>query len=177
MGNCGDLRYIRVSADDPMDSETYFSERLHPQLHWLSETSSRNKTAFLRHRLLGIGLGALITILSPYANTNVRWNGVAAVPLLLQLCGAGVALSGALLALNRHEENWLRYRGLKEALECECWLFRTGSSEAYHGPHGFHQFVRTTEDLMKEERSAWMRQVPDSAEPERGDGAEGAAAL
>jgi hypothetical protein len=116
-----------------MDADTYFSQRLEPQLAWLGQSSRANKAAYLRYRLLGISLGALITILSPYAARNHSWNGIAVVPLLLQICGAGVALSGALLALNQHQENWLRYRNLKEALEREKWLYNTGSIEAYDG--------------------------------------------
>lgn len=141
-----------------MDAQTYLAERLEPQLSWLGKASRSNKAAFLRYRLLSIALGGLITILSPYAARNLRWHGVDVVPLLLQLCGASVALCGALLALNRHQENWLRYRTLKESLEREAWLFRTGSSDAYSGPDGFHAFVRTAEVLMSDERSSWLSQ-------------------
>lgn len=141
-----------------MDADTYFSQRLEPQLAWLGQSSRANKAAYLRYRLLGISLGALITILSPYAARNLSWNGIAVVPLLLQICGAGVALSGALLALNQHQENWLRYRNLKEALEREKWLYNTGSIEAYDGPDGFHRFVCTAEALMGQERATWLRQ-------------------
>ena len=141
-----------------MDAEAYISERLQPQIAWLGKTSRSNKAAYLRYRLLGISLGGLIAILSPYAASKWHWNGIALVPLLLQLSGAGVALCGALLALNRHQENWLRYRSLKESLEREYWLFRTGSSEAYVGPEASHAFVRTAEALMGEERSIWLDQ-------------------
>ncbi|MEB3361794.1 MAG: DUF4231 domain-containing protein [Synechococcaceae cyanobacterium] len=142
-----------------MDAETYLSQRLEPQLAWLGKASRTNKAAYLRYRLFGIGLGAVITILSPYANKSYSWNGIPVVPLLLQICGAGVALSGAMLALNQHQENWLRYRNLKEALEREKWLYSTGSSEAYSGSNGFQQFVCTAEQMMGDERSLWLRQT------------------
>jgi hypothetical protein len=145
-----------------MDSETYLSERLEPQLDWLSKASRTNKKAYLRYRMLGIVLGAGITILSPYSDKNVKWNGIALVPLVLQLCGAGVALSGALLALNQHQENWLRYRSLKEALEREKWLYITGSSAPYSGSDSFRRFVCNAEAMMGEERSIWLNQSSDA---------------
>lgn len=145
-----------------MDSETYLSERLEPQLDWLARASRANKGAYLRYRMLGIVLGAGITILSPYSNRNINWNGIAIVPLVLQICGAGVALSGAMLALNQHHESWLRYRGLKEALEREKWLYTTGSSPAYSGSDAFRRFVSNAEAMMGEERSMWLNQASDT---------------
>ena len=145
-----------------MDSETYLSERLEPQLAWLSKASRSNKSAYLRYRLLGIMLGAGITILSPYSDKQINWNGIALVPLVLQICGAGVALSGAMLALNQHHESWLRYRSLKEALEREKWLYITGSSAAYSGSDSFRRFVSNAEAMMGEERSVWLNQASDT---------------
>jgi hypothetical protein len=140
-----------------MDADTYLKERVEGQLAWLETKSQANKTAFMRYRLLGIFLGTLITILSPYAGREGRLR--AWLPPALQVAGAGVALSGALLALNRHQENWLRYRGLKEALEKEKMLYLTGSTQAYASPGAFHAFVRNVEDLMTKERTTWVRQA------------------
>lgn len=50
-----------------MEPETYLSERVDKQLSWLGSKSRASKAAFMRYRLIGILLGALITILSPYA--------------------------------------------------------------------------------------------------------------
>lgn len=142
-----------------IDADTYLNKRVDGQLAWLGQKSQANKRAFLRHRLISILLGALITILSPYAGQGGRWQ--AWVPFVLQLAGAGVAVSGALLALYRHQENWVRYRSLKEALEREKILFLTASLPAYSGPEAFHRFVRTVEDLMAEERQNWGRLAAD----------------
>ena len=162
MARVGIVANIRCSHNEMqrrMDAETYLAQRFEPQLAWLAKASRTNKSAYLRYRLFGIGLGAVITILSPYADKKYSWNGIPVVPLLLQLCGAGVALSGAMLALNQHQENWLRYRSLKEALEREKWLYCTGSSEAYSGSSSFQQFVCTAEQMMGDERSRWLRQT------------------
>lgn len=141
-----------------MDSDTYLTERVDKQLTWLGSKSRASKAAFMRYRLIGILLGALITILSPYAGRDDSVLKVW-IPPALQMAGVGVALSGALLALNQHQENWLRYRSLKEALEREKMLYLTGSTEAYASPEGFHHFVRTMEDLMASERTSWSRQT------------------
>jgi hypothetical protein len=148
-----------------MDVGTYLSQRIDGQLDWLTKASQHNKLAFLRYRLLGIGLGSLITILSPYAGQPGPLK--AWISPLLQLSGAGVAISGSLLALHRHQENWLRYRHLKENLEREKMLFLTGSSEAYAEPDAFQCFVRIAEAIMAEERASWARQASDKTAPHR----------
>jgi hypothetical protein len=146
-----------------MDADTYLSQRVDDQLAWLGTNSRTNKAAFMRLRVVSIVLGALVTVLSPYANQAgplKDW-----IPPALQLAGVGVALTGALSALYRHQENWLRYRGLKEALEREKMLYLTGSLPAYRGPEAFHCFVRNVEDLMASERTTWARQTaPEGAQ-------------
>lgn len=139
-----------------MDADTYLRERVEGQLTWLEAKSQANKNAFMRYRIFGIILGALITILSPYAGREGSFKEW--IPPALQLAGVGVALSGALLALNRHQENWLRYRGLKESLEREKMLYLTASTPAYASPDAFGAFVRTVEDLMTSERTTWLSQ-------------------
>lgn len=142
-----------------MDADTYLADRIDPQLHWLSNSSNTNKRAYMRYRISGILLGALITVLAPYAGTQTvfsRW-----VPPALQIAGAGVAILGSLLALNQHQENWLRYRLLKESLEREKMLYLTGSQQIYAsgGTEAFHEFVRRAEAIMGEERTTWSNQV------------------
>lgn len=150
-----------------MDAETYLKERVEAQLAWLGARSRANKNSFLSHRLLGILLGALIAILSPYAGRDgplKEW-----IPPTLQLAGAGVALSAALLALYQHQENWIRYRGLKESLEREKMLYLTGSTSAYASPDAFHAFVRSVEDLLSGERAVWANQASKKAEEKTGE--------
>lgn len=157
-----------------MDAHTYCKERLDQQLDWLSHRSQIHKAAFFRFRFVAIVLGALVTILSPYAGRrDTAFHGW--IPPLLQLAGAGVAISGALLALNSHQEHWLRYRSLKEALVREKFLFLTASTEAYAAPDAFHQFVRTAEDLMGSERTLWLHQAGESANQKQGRSASTAA--
>ena len=146
-----------------MDAGTYLVDRIDQQLSWLSNSSKKNKQGYMRYRISGILLGALITVLAPYAGTQSaysRW-----IPPILQIAGAGVAIAGSLLALNQHQENWLRYRLLKEALEREKMLYLTRSQDVYASDESeaFHTFVRRAEAIMAEERTAWSNQVSEQA--------------
>ena len=157
----------------PMDIETYLKhrieqqpylkDRIEQQLRWLGSNSRKHKQAYMRYRISGILLGALVTVLAPYAGTEAAFSKW--VPPILQIAGAGVGIAGSLLALNQHQENWLRYRILKESLEREKWLYLTGSQDAYAngGADTFHEFVRRAETIMAEERNTWSTQVADRA--------------
>lgn len=147
-----------------LDAEAYLAERLNQQLAWLSQASRSNKRAFLRLRLLEILLGSGITIVSPFA-AHWPWGSLA-----IALAGGGVAVSASVLALNRHQENWLRYRGLAEALKREKYLFLTGAPP-YDQPSGaFQRLVGNAEALMGQESAVWisqMSQKPDGTATDR----------
>ena len=139
-------------------AETYLQERLEEQISWLGKTSQSNKQAFLRLRLLQILLGTAITIFSPFS-TRFCWGAVA-----VSMAGGGVAVAGSLLALNRHQENWLRYRGLAEALKHEKYLFLTGTPPYDATDSAFQLLVSTSEALMAAESSQWIRQMSPPAQ-------------
>jgi Protein of unknown function (DUF4231) len=141
-----------------INSETYLQDRLDQQLTWLSNASRANKRAFLRLRILEILLGTGITIFSPFSS-RLPWGS-----LIIALAGGGIAVSGSLLALNRHQENWLRYRGLAESLKREKYLFLTGTSPYNDSSTAFPQLVAVTESLLGEENSHWNRQMSQQSE-------------
>jgi hypothetical protein len=146
-----------------LDRDTYLSSRVDEQLSWLSRVSKINKRRYLGLRIFEILLGTSITIFSPYA-ARVSWG-----PLAIALAGGGIALSGSLLALNRNQENWVRYRSLNEALKREKYLFLTGSPPYDDEETSFTRFVASTEALMSGERASWARQMSkkaDAGDPE-----------
>jgi hypothetical protein len=152
-----------------MDQESYLNNRVDEQLSWLGQASEAAKKGFMRLRILEILLGTAITVFSPYAG-RFGWG-----PLAIAMAGGGIALSGSLLALNRNQENWVRYRSLNEALKREKLLFLTGATPAYQNDRqAFASFVITVESLMSEERSGWARlisqqsDVPGAASPKAG---------
>jgi len=146
-----------------INAETYLKDRLEEQLSWLSRASRANKRAFLRLRVLEILLGTGITIFSHFATQP--WGTLA-----IAVAGGLVAISGSLLALNRHQENWLRYRSLAEALEREKYLFLTESAPYDDPGTAFHRLVNTSETMLGAESALWSRQMSEqgesSAQPE-----------
>jgi len=141
-----------------LDRETYLTNRVDDQLSWLSRASKVNKRVFLGLRIFEIVLGTSITIVSPYA-ARLPWG-----PLVIAMAGGGIALSGGWLALNRNQENWVRYRGLGESLKREKYLFLTGTPPYDVEQGAFTRFVTTSEALMLEERAGWARQVSQQVE-------------
>ncbi len=142
-----------------LDSEAYLHDRLDDQLIWLSRASRRSKAAFRRLRLLEILLGTGITIFSPYA-VKMPWGALA-----IALAGGGVAVSGSLLAMNRHQENWLRYRSLGEALKREKFLYLARAEPYANEPDAFPRLVINAESLLGQESSVWLSQMNRKAEP------------
>jgi hypothetical protein len=146
-----------------MDQDAYLKQRVDDQLQWLSHASKTNKRHFLAWRVLEILLGTSITILSPISG-SLPW-----APLTIAVAGGGIAVSGALLALSRNQENWVRYRSLAEGLKREKYLFLTAAPPYEKADDAFPRFVLAAEDLMSEERGGWSRlQVPppEPAKPE-----------
>ena len=136
-----------------LDSDAYLQQRLDQQLAFLSKASRANKRTFLRLRILEVLLGTGITIFSPFAT---RWGWA---PLAIALAGGGIAVSGSLLVLNRHQENWLRYRALAEALKREKYLFLTGTLPYNDPTTAFPRLVTVCESLLSEENSHWSQQM------------------
>jgi len=146
-----------------LDPDSYLKQRVDDQLRWLSQASKTNKRQFLAWRILEILLGTSITILSPLSR-SLPW-----APLTIAVAGGGIAVSGALLALSRSQENWVRYRSLAEGLKREKYLFLTATPPYEKGDDAFPLFVLAAEDLMGEERGGWARlqvQVPEPAPAE-----------
>ena len=137
-----------------LDSDAYLKERIDDQLKWLSKASRNNKDKFLRLRILEVILGTGITIFSPFA-THWGWKGA----LTMSLAGGGIAVCGALLALNHHQENWLRYRGLAEALKREKYLFLTETLPYDDDATAFQRLVSTCESLLSAENNQWSQEM------------------
>lgn len=136
-----------------LDADAYLQDRLDQQLTWLSKASRANKRTFLQLRILEVLLGTGITIFSPFT-ARLGWG-----PLAIALAGGGIALSGSLLALNRHQENWLRYRSLAEALKREKFLFLTGTLPYDDPSTAFPRLVTACESLLSAENSHWSQQM------------------
>jgi hypothetical protein len=120
-----------------LNQDSYLKQRVDDQLQWLSQASKTNKRQFLAWRILEILLGTSITILSPLSR-SLPW-----APITIAVAGGGIAVSGALLALSRSQENWVRYRSLAEGLK--------PSSSPVHRP--------TAEARMPSHSSCWSPRI------------------
>ena len=141
-----------------LDADAYLQDRLNQQLAWLSKASRSNKRTFLRLRILEVLLGTGITIFSPFV-TRWGWG-----PLAIALAGGGIAVSGSLLALNRHQENWLRYRGLAESIKRQKYLFLTGTLPYDDPTTALTRLVTSCKSLLSEENSHWSQQMSQQIE-------------
>ena len=137
-----------------LDSDAYLKERIDNQLKWLSKASRDNKKNFLLLRILEVILGTGITIFSPFA-TQWEWKGA----LTMSLAGGGIAVCGSLLALYHHQENWLRYRSLAEALKREKYLFLTKTLPYDEPSTAFQRLVSNCESLLSAENNQWSQQM------------------
>lgn len=135
----------------PLDQDTYLAERVEGQLQWLGRASKTNKQGFLRLRMVEIVLGTAITVFSPYA-VKFEWGALA-----IALAGGGIAMASSMLALNRNQENWVRYRSLNEAIKHEKYLYLTGTPPYDDPGRAFGSFVSSVEALMLEEQSGWAK--------------------
>ena len=134
-----------------LDAGAYVQDRLNQQLTWLSKASRSNKRTFLRLRILEVLLGTGITIFSPFV-TRWGWG-----PLAIALAGGGIAVSCSLLALNRHQENWLRYRGLAESIKRQKYLFLTGTLPYDDPTTALARLVTACESLLSAEKCHWSQ--------------------
>jgi len=137
---------------DLINADQYIHERVDDQLTWLGRASQRNKSHYMNGRILEILLGTFITISAPLLGT------VDYGPQIIAIAGGGVAITGAISALTKNQENWLRYRSLAENIKREKFLFITGTPP-YDGMDSYPQLVQTVENLMLDERSTWSKQM------------------
>lgn len=145
-------------GETPMASETYLKERVEQQLRWYSKKSQGNKSRYQWSRLLQISLGIVVGTGGVYAES---------IPYgtqLLSLCGALISLSAAWETVFDHQNNWIRYRRVKEELNREKLLYETSSGpyrkpEADNNPTeaAFTLFVERVERLLSDEVEAWSQ--------------------
>ena len=158
-----------------MDEEKYFEERLDNQIQWYDKKSVQLQKSFKRLRTLEIVLAASIPFLVGYTiDRPVVLFAVGAVGVVVA-CLAGV------LALQKYEELWTRYRSTCETPTRHRYLYVT-QAPPYETQPAFTKLVANVESVMAEERSDWLElqrekppEMPSTAEPgprpgEAGDG-------
>jgi hypothetical protein len=140
----------------PMGPQEYLQERVDQQLAWYGTKSAGNKSRYQILRLMQISLGILVSAGGVYAEAipHGAW--------LLSGFGVLISLSAAWETVFDHQNNWIRYRRIKEELKREKILYVTAS-----GPYrkeatqidaaeaAFTLFVARVEGLLGEEVEQW----------------------
>lgn len=129
--------------------ESYLKERVESQIKWLDSKSRRLKRRYMILCQIIVGLGAMIAIVSPFAGRELPFNDL--ISIVIQIGGASVALSASILALNKNQEKWVRYRRLMETLQRERMLFVTGGQLDSTNPKDFENFVVRVEEILAAE--------------------------
>ena len=146
-----------------MKQEDYIKNRLQDQINWYDHNSSVNRKIFKLLRIIQIIAAALIPFLSGLilGTDSFKTTGTVIVGVL----GVIVTISTGILGLGRHQENWIEYRKLCEALEREKFLFET-ESDPYDTKNRFDYLVRNVETLIANENSNWSRIMLKTDKPE-----------
>jgi len=149
-----------------MGPENYLKDRVQNQLSWYSQKSANNKRWYQSLRLLQITLGIAVTAGTAYADA-LPWGAY-----LPAIFGALISLSAAWETVFDYQNNWVRYRRIKEDLLREKLFFETSS-----GPYRrrsadddeneglFSLFVTRVEGLLSEEVEQWSSSASRPATP------------
>jgi hypothetical protein len=138
-----------------LDPEQYLKERVDGQIEWFSNRSGTNQAHFKQLRLAEIILASVITLLTAYADKDLR------IKLIAGIVGVLVAVIAGALALYKYQENWIHYRTTAEAPGREKMLFLTRSGP-YTGDSAFQAFVGRIENILGTENSQWAEAAKQS---------------
>ncbi|MCI5145291.1 MAG: DUF4231 domain-containing protein [Candidatus Electrothrix sp. AR3] len=130
-----------------MKEEQYLTERLEKQITWYSKKSKKNQRWFQWLRIIEIISAGIIPFLAGRPSMAYsEW--------LIGGLGILVAVSAAVIALFKYQENWLEYRTTAEQLKHEKYLYLT-NVKPYDADDKFSLLVDRVESLISRENSAW----------------------
>jgi Protein of unknown function (DUF4231) len=119
--------------------------RLDDQLGWYEKSAQRSQKSYRGLKLVALLIGAAI----PVAAALGASAAVAGV-----LGGLVVVLEGV-QQLFHYQENWLRYRGMAEALRTEKHLFEAHAGSYATATDRLQLLAERIEAMFAQERSAW----------------------
>ncbi|MCU0735918.1 MAG: DUF4231 domain-containing protein [Methylotetracoccus sp.] len=139
-----------------MNEQEYIEQRLNDQQTWYEGKSAWNLAWYKRLRIVEVVLAAGIPFVSSLIGKFPESPSV--IPILLSLMAFLIAVSSALLALYRFQDNWLQYRTAAEQLKREKFLYLT-KSPPYDGGDAFQGLVANVERILGEENNSWREQA------------------
>lgn len=149
-----------------MGPQEYLQERVEQQLSWYGKKSAGNKSRYQILRLMQISLGIFVSAGGLYADAipHGTW--------LLSAFGVLISLSAAWETVFDHQNNWIRYRRIKEELKREKILYATASgpyrkevAQVDAAEASFTLFVARVEGLLSQEVDQWSTSAAQSMTP------------
>ncbi len=137
----------------------YLEKRLEDQMKWLDGKSAHNQKYYARFTLAQIGAASLIPVL--VALDVTQWTRIAVAVL-----GAGIAVSAAIVSLQRYQAKWLEYRKTAESLKRERYTFLS-RAHPYDGSDAFAQLVARVEGHLANENTNWAQYMAVAAPPQK----------
>jgi hypothetical protein len=140
-----------------MEIQEYLSARVDNQIEWFCNKSQSNQKTFKILRLAEVIFAAAIPILVGHIS-----DGDTALKIAVGILGAAIAVISGLLAIYKHQENWIHYRTVSEVLKREKFLFLT-KTLPYEKSDPYGLFVKTIENILSKENNRWESNVFKSA--------------
>lgn len=92
------------------NTKKYINNRILPQIKWYSSKSNQNKRKYYLWMTISIILGAMISVISVFANGSI-W-----IKMIIAILGAAVTASNAYISLHCFKDLWIVYRKTHEIL-------------------------------------------------------------
>lgn len=126
----------------------YFKERVENQIEWYDKKSMHHQKVYKWIKRIQIFLTALIPFLTSLV-INFEW-------ILYVISGIGVFVTvlEGFLALGKHHENWIEYRGICETLKREKFMY-LGRAGVYSENSNFNFLVERVETIISKENINW----------------------
>lgn len=134
-----------------MDQELYIKERVDNQIEWYDVKSNTCQKRYKIIQVIEIVSASAIPILSGYATKAF------AIPIVIGILGAVIAIMESIVKLEKYHENWIEYRSTCELLRYQKNLFLTSSSPySENGEEStFNVFVKNIEQIISSENNQW----------------------
>ena len=123
--------------------------RLDDQIDWYDRKSLHHQSWYRRLKLVSIGAAALVPVVSGF-------DGMA---LFTGLLGVVVVISEGLQHVNKHHENWIRYRATCENLRREKHLYLARSSRyaSLGDDDALRNLAAHVESILAQESDDWLK--------------------
>ena len=136
-----------------MNADEYVKERLDGQIGFFTSKSRLNRRWFRTLRLVEVGLAALL----PFAIASVT-DERPGLKLAVGAVGAVIAITAAVLALFKFQENWIEFRTTAESLKQHRYRYLT-RSPPYEAESAFPLLVSNVESMLSKENATWAQHM------------------